>query len=112
MRLARSQEIADRCDIQLDENPKHYPVFAPPEGRTDSEYLRELCVDAIPERYPDGTPEGFQERLDYELGVIEKMGYSSYFLIVWDFVRFAMEEDIPAAPEVRRPEPLSLICCV
>jgi len=93
--VARSQEIADRCDIRLEENPKHYPVFEPPEGKSDSEYLRELCVNAIPERYPDGTPEGFQERLDYELDVIERMGYSSYFLIVWDFVRFAMENDIP-----------------
>lgn len=93
--VARSQEIADRCDIRLEENPKHYPVFEPPAGKSDSEYLRELCEDAIPERYPDGVPEGFQERLDYELSVIERMGYSSYFLIVWDFVRFSMEKDIP-----------------
>ncbi|MBI1313408.1 DNA polymerase III subunit alpha [bacterium] len=93
--VARSQEIADRCDIQLDKDPKHYPVFQPPGGKTDSEYLRELCEAAIPERYPDGTPDGFRQRLDYELDVIERMGYSSYFLIVWDFVRFAMDHDIP-----------------
>ena len=93
--VARSQEIADRCDIQLDENPKHYPVFVPPDNKTDSDYLRELCIAAIPERYPDGTPDGFQDRLDYELDVIKRMGYSSYFLIVWDFVRFSMEQDIP-----------------
>jgi len=93
--VARSQEIADRCDLQLDKNPKHYPVFKPPGGKTDSEYLRELCEAAIPERYSEGTPEGFRQRLDYELSVIERMGYSSYFLIVWDFVRFAMDNDIP-----------------
>ena len=93
--VARSQEIADRCDIQLDKDPKHYPVFKPPENKTDSQYLRELCEAAIPHRYSEGTPEGFQERLDYELSVIEKMGYSSYFLICWDFVRFAKENDIP-----------------
>ena len=93
--VARSQEIADRCDIQLDKSPKHYPVFKPPENLTDTEYLRQLCSAAIPERYPEGTPEGFQERLDSELSVIERMGYSSYFLIVWDFVRFAMDQDIP-----------------
>ena len=93
--VARSQEIADRCDIQLDKDPKHYPVFEPPENKTDSQYLRELCEAAIPHRYSEGTPEGFQERLDYELSVIEKMGYSSYFLICWDFVRFAKENDIP-----------------
>jgi DNA polymerase-3 subunit alpha len=93
--VARSQEIADRCDIQLDKNPKHYPVFEPPGEISDSEYLRQLCIEAIPERYADGTPEGFQERLDYELSVIERMGYSSYFLIVWDFVRFAKDNKIP-----------------
>jgi DNA polymerase III subunit alpha len=93
--VARSQEIADRCDIQLDKDPKHYPVFTAPDKMTDSEYLRHLCVEAIPERYADGTPEGFDDRLDYELSVIERMGYSSYFLIVWDFVRFAMDNDIP-----------------
>lgn len=93
--VARSQEIADRCDIRLDENPKHYPVYQPPEGKNDSQFLRELCLAAIPERYSEGTPDGFQERLDYELDVIERMGYSSYFLIVWDLVRFAMDRDIP-----------------
>ena len=93
--VARSQEIADRCDIQLDKDPKHYPVFLPPEGKSDTEYLRELCQEAIPIRYSEGTPDGFQERLDYELSVIEGMGYSSYFLICWDFVRFAKENDIP-----------------
>jgi DNA polymerase-3 subunit alpha len=93
--VARSQEIADRCDIQLDKNPRHYPVFLPPEGKSDTEYLRELCEAAIPIRYSEGPPDGFQERLDYELSVIEGMGYSSYFLICWDFVRFAKENDIP-----------------
>jgi DNA polymerase III subunit alpha len=93
--VARSQEIADRCDIQLDKDPKHYPVFQPPENKSDTEYLRELCEEAIPTRYSEGTPDGFRERLDYELSVIEKMGYSSYFLICWDFVRFAKENDIP-----------------
>ena len=93
--VARSQEIADRCDIQLDKDPRHYPVFLPPENKTDTEYLRELCEEAIPTRYSEGTPEGFRKRLDYELSVIEKMGYSSYFLICWDFVRFAKENDIP-----------------
>ncbi len=92
--VAMSQVIADRCDIQLEKNPKHYPVFAPPDKLTDTQYLRKLCEDALPERY-DVVTDDIKARLDLELKVIEKMGYSSYFLIVWDFVRFAKENDIP-----------------
>ncbi len=92
--VAMSQVIADRCDIQLEKNPKHYPVFAPPDNLTDTQYLRKLCEAALPERYDEVTPE-IKARLDLELDVIEGMGYSSYFLIVWDFVRFAKEQDIP-----------------
>ena len=92
--VAMSQVIADRCDIQLEKNPKHYPVFAPPDNLTDTQYLRKLCEEALPQRYDEVTPE-IKARLDLELDVIEGMGYSSYFLIVWDFVRFAKEQDIP-----------------
>ena len=93
--VARSQEIADRIDIDLDLSKRHFPVFAPPEGKTDSEYLRELCHQKMHERYDDELTDEHWERLDFELKVIEHMGYSSYFLIVWDFVRFAQEERIP-----------------
>jgi len=96
--VSRSQEIADRCDIQLDEKPRHYPVFSPPDQKTDTQYLRELCTSAIPTRYEDADDEllkTIHQRLEFELGVIEQMGYSSYFLIVWDFVRFAKAHDIP-----------------
>lgn len=96
--VSRSQEIADRVDIQLDLNAKHYPVFRPPAGKTDTEYLRELCEQRLTWRYgEDGITDAHRERLDYELGVIEQMGYSSYFLIVWDFVRFAEEHKIPCS---------------
>ncbi|QDT37987.1 DNA polymerase III subunit alpha [Stratiformator vulcanicus] len=93
--VARSQEIADRCDIQLEENPKYYPVFTPPDQKTDTEYLREVCEEALVWRYGEGYDQKYQDRLDLELGVIEHMGYSSYFLIVWDFVQFAKKNDIP-----------------
>ena len=93
--VARSQEIADRVDIQLEENPKYYPVFRPPDQKTDTEYLRELCERRLVERYGDELTNAHRERLESELGVIEKMGYSSYFLIVWDFVVFAEEHNIP-----------------
>ncbi|MDA1016637.1 MAG: DNA polymerase III subunit alpha [Planctomycetota bacterium] len=92
--VARSQEIADRVDIQLEER-KLYPVFKPPEGKTDIEYLKELCDTRMHERYGEELTESHWERLKYELKIIEEKGYASYFLIVWDFVRFAKEEGIP-----------------
>ncbi|MCC7422235.1 MAG: DNA polymerase III subunit alpha [Planctomycetaceae bacterium] len=94
--VAMSQEIANRVDIDLDLKTRHYPVFRPPENKTDTEYLRELCLKGLEWRYGENITETHRKRLDFELGVIDKMGYSSYFLIVWDFVRFAMENDIPA----------------
>ncbi len=93
--VARTQEIADRVHIDLDLSVRHFPVFAPPPGKTDSQYLRELCQHALVDRYGDAVGAVHRQRLDYELGVIEKMGYSSYFLIVWDIVRFARENGIP-----------------
>jgi DNA polymerase-3 subunit alpha len=93
--VARTQEIADRVDIDLDLSTPHYPVFTPPDKKTDTEYLRELCEKALVGRYGDDVGELHHERLDYELKIIEKMGYSSYFLIVWDFVIFAEAEGIP-----------------
>jgi DNA polymerase III subunit alpha len=92
--VAITQEIANRVDIDLDLSTRHFPVFTPPPGKTDTQYLRELCEERLSTRYDDVTAE-HRDRLEYELGVIEKMGYASYFLIVWDFVRFAAENEIP-----------------
>jgi DNA polymerase-3 subunit alpha len=93
--VARSQEIADRVDIDLDLSVRHFPVFSPPAGTTDIEHLRSLCEDRLEWRYGDGVTGEHRRRLDYELDVIDRMGYASYFLIVWDFVRFANENHIP-----------------
>ncbi|MBW3538708.1 MAG: DNA polymerase III subunit alpha [Planctomycetes bacterium] len=92
--VARTQELADRVEIELDHKP-HFPVFHPPQEKTDSQYLRELCEAKLAERYGDEVSDVHRQRLDYELSVIEQMGYASYFLIVWDFVRFAHEKGIP-----------------
>ena len=93
--VARSQEIADRCDIQLDLKARHFPVFTPPPGKTDVEHLREICEQGLVWRYGENPDPKYKDRLDFELSVIERMGYSSYFLIVWDFARFAREQNIP-----------------
>ncbi len=92
-----SQVIADRVDIQLDKNPKHYPRFSPPDNLTDTQYLRNLCEERLVTRYANDLTDAHRARLDLELSTIDKMGYSSYFLIVWDFVRFAEENDIPCS---------------
>ena len=93
--VALSQQIADGVDIDLDFTTRHFPVFHSPDNKSDTVYLRELCEERLAWRYPEQVAPEVLERLDDELRIIEEMGYSSYFLIVWDFVRFAMEEDIP-----------------
>jgi DNA polymerase-3 subunit alpha len=93
--VARSQEIADRVEIELDLKTRHFPVFTPPPGKTDVEYLREQAELGLRWRYGENPDPVYKERLEYELGVIERMGYASYFLIVWDFARFARSHNIP-----------------
>ena len=94
--VARTQEIANGVDIDLDLKKRHFPVFRSPEQKTDVEYLRELCDEGIRWRYGDNPDQAVLDRLEYELSVITRMGFSSYFLIVWDFARFARENGIPA----------------
>jgi len=93
--VGRSQEIANQVDIQLDLKARHFPVFQPPVGKTDAEYLRELCEEGLVWRYGENITQAHRDRLDFELGIITRMGFCSYFLIVWDFARFAREKGIP-----------------
>lgn len=102
--VARSQEIADTVDIDLELGKRHFPVFYPPEQKTPDQYLRELCIKGLKERYegnaemlPDGElSEVVMQRLDRELSVISKLGFPNYFLIVWDFVEYGRAQGIPA----------------
>ncbi len=101
--LKRSQQIADMVDIDLELGKRYFPTFQPPENKGSEDYLRELCIAGLKDRYADEADrwEGedlsqeVYDRLDRELGVINKLGFCDYFLIVWDFVRFAVEEGIP-----------------
>ncbi len=112
--VTRSQEIANAVSIELDLGKRHFPGFDVPGGLTASEELRRLCLEGLRERYASlpkrwadgclpnagGSGELHQDvldRLDRELGVIDTLGFASYFLIVWDFVRHARERGIPAA---------------
>ncbi len=89
--------IADRCNLEFVFNEYHLPSFPVPEGYTNEEYFRKLCMDGFAERYTD-PPESYRERLEYEIGVISRMGYVNYYLIVWDFIRYAKEQGIPVGP--------------
>ncbi len=94
--VKRTQEIADSIDIQLDFKKRHFPAFSPPAGKTEEQHLRELCEAGLLECYRGTPSQTARQRLEHELGVICRMGFASYFLIVWDFVRFARENGIPA----------------
>jgi|694.fasta_scaffold04340_21 DNA polymerase-3 subunit alpha len=95
--VKRSQEIADTCDIQLDFSKRHFPVFSPPDKKTPEKYLTELCNAGMKERYGENPPEAAKERIEKEIGIICRMGFASYFLIVADFVRFATDKGIPSS---------------
>ena len=95
--VENTHKIAMECQVEFTFGEYHLPLFIPPEGYTNRDYLRKLCADGIRDRYEVVTPE-LQERLDYELGVIESMGYVEYFLIVWDFINFAKEHGIMVGP--------------
>ncbi len=92
-----TQKIADRCNVEFVFNEYHLPSFPIPEGYTNEEYFRKLCMDGFRERYAE-PPEEYKERLEYEIGVISRMGYVNYYLIVWDFIRYAKESGIPVGP--------------
>ena len=90
-------KIAERCNLEFTFHEYHLPSFPVPEGYTNEEYFRELCMKGFRERY-ENPPESYMERLEYEIGVISRMGYVNYYLIVWDFIRYAKEQGIPVGP--------------
>lgn len=95
--MENTAKIAERCNVELDFETIHLPHFDVPEGYTNSEYLRELCIKGLNKKYSDLTDEVLT-RLNFELDTIEKMGYVDYFLIVWDFIRYAKENNIMVGP--------------
>ncbi len=97
--LATTLEIADKCDVTIATDQNRYPAYPLPKGKTREAYLRELCQTGLRRRYGDRADEPeIRERLDFELSVIEKMGFVSYFLIVWDFIDYAKKQGIPVGP--------------
>jgi DNA polymerase-3 subunit alpha len=98
--LATSARIAEMVEPNYESlglGKRCFPSFQPPEDQTTEEYLRQLCELGIQNRYGDHPPAEARERMDHELSIINRMGFASYFLIVWDFVRYAREQGIPAS---------------
>ena len=98
--ITNTLEIGERCHVDLEFGRSKYPEYPAPAGKTRESYLRELCYHGLRERYGEraATDSDFVKRLDYELGVLEKTGFVSYLLIVWDFIHFAKEKGIPVGP--------------
>jgi len=96
--LANTVEIAERCEVELALGGQLIPRFPTPGGVDEREYLRALVHEGMRERYGDPVPAEVRERADMELGVIDRMGFNAYFLIVWDFVKFARENEIAVGP--------------
>ncbi len=90
-------KIADMCNLEFTFHEYHLPAFPVPEGYTNEEFFRKLCYDGFRERYAD-PPQSYVDRLEYEIGIISRMGYVNYYLIVWDFIRYAKESGIPVGP--------------
>ena len=95
--LENTHKIAERCNVEIEFGVTKLPKFDVPEGYTAWEYLNKLCFDGLAERYSGDMGE-LEERLNYELNVIKNMGYVDYFLIVWDFIRYARDHDIIVGP--------------
>src|SRR6266705_389819 len=98
--ITNTLEIAERCNLEIELGKSKYPEYPVPEGVTREQYLRELCTKGLQWRYRERATidNQLQQRLEYELGVLEKTGFVSYILIVWDFIRFAKERGIPVGP--------------
>ncbi len=95
--IDNTQKIADRCNVEIEFGVTKLPHFDVPEGYDSWTYLNKLCHEGLVRRYPDKHDE-LLPKLDYELSVIQKMGYVDYFLIVWDFINYARTHGIPVGP--------------
>jgi DNA polymerase III subunit alpha len=98
--IANTLKIAERCNLEIELGKSKYPEYPVPEGTSRIAFLRDLCAKGLEQRYGGRakTDDQLQQRLDYELGVLEKTGFVSYILIVWDFIHFAKQRGIPVGP--------------
>ena len=95
--LATTREIADKCNVEIAFGVRRLPQYTAPDGQDNEAYLRRLCAEGMAQKLGGGDAAA-QERLDYELGVITRMGFVDYYLIVWDFIHFAKTHGIVVGP--------------
>ena len=96
--LENTHKIAERCNVEIVFGEQKVPKFDVPEGYDAYSYLQKLCEEGLEKRYGSPAPQDLKERLEYELDTIKNMGYVDYFLIVWDFIRFAKSQGIAVGP--------------
>ena len=91
-------KIAQRCQVELEFGKTKLPAFFTPDGSDNLEFFRRLCQEGLARRYGEDPPQEYRDRLEYEIRVISQMGYVNYYLIVWDFIRYARSVGIPVGP--------------
>lgn len=96
--IDNTQLIADRCNVELEFGKIKLPRFETPNGENHFDYFSRMCRSGFAEKYPDNPPKEYTDRLNYELNIINSMGYVDYFLIVYDFIRYAKSVGIPVGP--------------
>ncbi|WP_349408129.1 DNA polymerase III subunit alpha [Pseudalkalibacillus sp. SCS-8] len=96
--LSNTEKIARKCQVELEFGTPILPAYPLPEGETSQTYLRKLCMEGIQERYGASPSDTVLDRLTYELDIIDRMGFNDYFLIVWDFMKYAQEHGIMTGP--------------
>ncbi len=97
--LSQTLEIAEKCNLKIELGVNKFPAYTVPEGETREGYLRRLCYEGLAKRFPDTHENAeLRERLDFELDVLNKTGFTSYFLITWDFIDYAKRNGIPVGP--------------
>ncbi|MDD5236817.1 MAG: DNA polymerase III subunit alpha, partial [Candidatus Omnitrophica bacterium] len=95
--IKNTLEIRDKCNLELDFSSIHLPKYDPPQAVSKEEFLRKLCEEGLQKKFKALTPQ-IRERMEHELNMIKNMGFTSYFLIVWDFIHYAKERKIPVGP--------------
>lgn len=96
--IENTNKVAEMCNIEFTFGNSILPNYEVPEGLTHFEYFRNLCYDGFEKRYGKDGPQEYKDRLDYELGIIDSMGFTDYFLIVWDYINYARSVGIPVGP--------------
>ena len=91
-------KIAQRCQVELEFGKTKLPAFFTPDGSDNLEFFHRLCQEGLARRYGENPPQEYRDRLEYEIRVISQMGYVNYYLIVWDFIRYARSVGIPVGP--------------